>query len=78
MFMKQSRSLQIWLAAGYILCGIAIGLFSYQAFFLLPGESRNGMATFFASICSLLGGLTLTVSLAEARRRSSDDEKHDA
>src|ERR1035438_9139365 len=48
--MKPMRLREVGLVVAGVLCGFAIGIYTYLAFFLLPGESRNGMAMFIASV----------------------------
>ncbi len=76
--MKSSGSREVGLVVAGILIGFATGIYTFQAFFILPGGARNGMATFIASGSGLLGSVMMVLIRAEARRSSVAGEKHGA
>jgi hypothetical protein len=52
--MKPMRLREVGLVVAGVLCGFAIGIYTYLAFFLLPGESRNGTAILLPVCADLL------------------------
>ena len=76
--MKTKRLHELGFIAGGVLCGFAAGIYTYLAFFLLPGQARNGVAMFIASICALTGAMVMALTRAEVSREEKAKDKHDA
>ena len=76
--MKTSQLHRIGFASGHLLCGFALGLLTYNAFFFLPGGDPNGLAVLLGSVCLLVGIVLLALVRAEASRAHTLDEKHDS
>jgi high-affinity Fe2+/Pb2+ permease len=75
--MKPMRLREIALVAAGLLCGFAAGIYVYVAFFLSPGQTRNGIAMFVASTCGLVGMMLMVLIRAEMNREEKTKSKLD-
>jgi high-affinity Fe2+/Pb2+ permease len=78
MKLKPLSPYELGLVVVGMLYGFAFGIFTYMAFFRLPGESKKGVAGFVAIICLVAGFLLRVVIRRHAHRDSKTDEKRDA
>jgi hypothetical protein len=65
--------------SAFVICGVlmgfSLGVYTYDAFFRPPHSDRNGFALLLASVCMLIGIVSLAVMRAEIKSQQNETEQ---